>query len=268
MDLEIGDRVTRKSYNNDIVFKILNIDKDICYLKGENIRLFADSPLADLVKEEKRIIDNFGDNIDEEILSDRSEYFYLPAKILHCDGDEDYLKRCLKYYKEHKLKAIGKIIKEEDLPIKISKYLKEYNPDIVILTGHDSFHKNKDKNDLKNYRNSKYFCEAVKVARQYERNQDRLIIIAGACQSNYEELIKSGANFASSPKRINIHALDPAIIATTLALTNKQESIDLINLLGKTKYGPDGMGGVICNGLMYVGYPRWLKQLKAKLKIT
>ena len=83
-----------------------------------------------------------------------------------------------------------------------------------------------------------------------------MIIIAGACQSDYEDLIKAGATFASSPKRINIHALDPAIIATTLSLTKRTQVVDLISLLNKTKYGPDGIGGIECNGLMYVGYPR------------
>lgn len=65
------------------------------------------------------------------------------------------------------------------------------------------------------------------------------------------------ANFASSPKRINIHALDPAIIATSIALTEKGEVIDLLSVLNKTKYGADGIGGIKCNGLMFVGYPRW-----------
>ena len=74
--------------------------------------------------------------------------------------------------------------------------------------------------------------------------------------SNYEELIKAGADFASSPKRVNIHALDPAIIATTIALTERNKTVNLIELLGKTKYGKDGMGGLIVNGFMYVGYPR------------
>ena len=32
--------------------------------------------------------------------------------------------------------------------------------------------------------------------------------------------------------------------------------IDLINILQKTKYGSDGMGGIITKGTMYVGYPR------------
>ena len=90
----------------------------------------------------------------------------------------------------------------------------------------------------------------------YFIHYDKLKIIAGACQSNYEELIRAGANFASSPKRINIHALDPAIIATSIALTEKGEVIDLLSVLNKTKYGADGIGGIKCNGLMFVGYPR------------
>ncbi len=110
--------------------------------------------------------------------------------------------------------------------------------------------------DLNNYRNSSNFIKAVKKARIYEKSHEKLVIIAGACQSNYEELIKAGANFASSPKRINIHALDPAIIASTLALTEKNKEINLIELLDKTKYGHDGMGGIKCSGLMYVGFPR------------
>lgn len=254
--LKKGDLVTRKSYNNDIVFSILNIKDNICYLKGENIRLYADSDIEDLKIYDNSREDNFESDIEEKPL-DRSEYFYMPAKILHIDGDKDYLIRCLNYYKKYNLQAIGKICTEEELPIKIIKFLNEYNPDIVIITGHDAYYSKKGrKEDIKNYKNSKYFCEAVKKARIYEKNHDKLVIIAGACQSNYEELIKNGANFASSPKRVNIHALDPAIIATTIALTDKYQKIDLIQLLNKTKYGSEGIGGVIGNGLMYVGYPR------------
>ena len=53
MDLKIGDKVTRISYNHDIIFKILNIEDNISYLKGENIRLYADSPLEDLILYDK-----------------------------------------------------------------------------------------------------------------------------------------------------------------------------------------------------------------------
>lgn len=256
MNFKIGDFVTRQSYNNDIVFKIINIVDGIAYLKGNYIRLYADSPVSDLNMHKEKEIDTFAEKLEEENL-DRNGFFYLPARILHIDSDENYLNKCLNYYKKNKLQAVGKIVEEQDIPIKILKYLKEYNPDIVIITGHDAYYSKKnDKNNMNNYRNSKYFCEAVTKARNYEKNHDKLVIIAGACQSNYEELIKCGADFASSPKRVNIHALDPAIIATTIALTDKSKKLDLINLLNKTKYGSNGMGGLMGNGLMYVGYPR------------
>ena len=50
MLFNIGDLVTRNSYNNDVVFKIIDIDNDIAILKGVNIRLCADSKLDDLKK--------------------------------------------------------------------------------------------------------------------------------------------------------------------------------------------------------------------------
>ena len=184
-------------------------------------------------------------------------YFYLPAKIVHIDGDDEYLEKCLKFYRNANVHAIGKKVSEDKIYEQVPILLKEYKPDILIITGHDAYLKKKGKReDLANYKNSINFVKAVKSARKYEKSHDKLVIIAGACQSNYEELIKAGANFASSPKRVNIHALDPAIIAVSLALTERNKEIDLIELLDKTKYGSDGMGGIMCNGLMYVGYPR------------
>ena len=111
-------------------------------------------------------------------------------------------------------------------------------------------------NNLKAYKNSNNFIDAVKEARKFEKSHDKLIIIAGACQSDYEDLIKAGANFASSPKRINIHALDPAIIATRMSLADANQDIDLKSILEGTKYGKNGVGGVITKGTMYIGYPR------------
>ncbi len=260
MELKRGDLVTRKSYNHDTVFKITNIKNNIYYLKGIEVRLYADSVLEDL---EKYI---FSDSNVEEVVEkeeidnislDRNDYFYLPAKILHIDGDKDYLEKCLNYYKQKGVFAVGKKVVEEHIYESILPLLKEYKPDIVIITGHDAYYPKKGNiNDIKNYRNSANFIKAINVARKYEKSHDKLVIIAGACQSNYEELIKAGANFASSPKRVNIHALDPAIIATTLATTERNKEINLLELLDKTKYGESGMGGIKSNGLMYVGYPR------------
>ena len=257
MEINIGDFVTRNSYNNDTIFKVVDIKSDIAILKGVDIRLFADSKLSDLVKCEYV---NKDDEIECSLIIkeqlDRSEYFYLPAKVLHIDGDKDYLNRCLDFYKNANIYANGEHINERDLPNVIYKLLKKYKPDILIITGHDSINKSKDINDINNYKNSKNFVKSVFQAREYEKSHEKLVIIAGACQSDYEALIKAGANFASSPKRINIHALDPAIIAVNLALTERGTEINLIELLDKTKYGKDGMGGLKSTGMMYVGYPR------------
>jgi spore coat assembly protein len=256
--MKIGDLVTRNSYNNDLLFVITEVDDDICYLKGVNIRLIADAPMDDLKycegcdEEEIKFIENI-----KQMDLDRSDFFYLPGKILHIDGDSEYLDRCLKYYSDNNLMAMGICENEIDIPKNINTYLEEYNPSILVITGHDAYYKKKgNKDDINNYQNSSNFVKAIKEVRKYEKNQDKLIIVAGACQSNYEELIKAGANFASSPKRINIHALDPAIVAACLSFSNKNENIDIIKILDKTKYGPSGMGGIITKGSMYIGYPR------------
>lgn len=257
LDIKIGDFVTRISYNNDTIFKVVNIKQDLVILKGVDIRLFADSKVDDLIKcDYVNKDDEFFDSVILREDLDRSEYFYLPGKVLHIDGDSDYLNRCLEFYKKANIFAVGEHVKESDLPNITFKLLKKYKPDILIITGHDSINKNMDVNNLSNYKNSKNFVKAVFQAREFEKSHDKLVIIAGACQSDYEALIKAGANFASSPKRINIHALDPAIIAVNLALTERGQEINLIELLDKTKYGKDGIGGLKSNGMMYVGYPR------------
>ena len=153
--------------------------------------------------------------------------------------------------------AYGVCVDEESIHENIARYLSELNPDLVVITGHDAYYKRKgNKADIENYKNSGHFVQAVKAARNYEKSPDKLAIIAGACQSDYEELIKAGATFASSPKRVNIHALDPAILASSIALSDRNQVIDLISTIEKTKYGKDGVGGVITKGAMYVGYPR------------
>ena len=254
MLFNIGDIVTRTSYDNDIFFEIVDIKDNIAYLKGINIRLEADSILNDLIKvDNHNVIDD--ERITEDITNafnlDREEYFYLPGKILHIDGDESYLERCMNFYKKFNIMAYGVCLKEKDIEFEIKKYLEELNPDIVVITGHDAYYKKKN-----DYKNTKNFIDSVKIARSYEKSQDKLVIIAGACQSDYEELIKAGATFASSPKRINIHALDPAIIASYIALYDRNKVINIIEVLSKTKSGSDGMGGVAVKGSMYVGYPR------------
>ena len=244
---KIGDYVSRNKYNNDYIFKIIDIKDNIYYLLGVDIRLLVKTEENDLKEESiERNEDEILDLIDY-----RDDFFYLTPTILHIDSSKEYLDRCLKYYKKENLNAYGIVSKEKDMPNNIIKYLEDIKPDILVITGHDYYNKSKN-----TYQNSNNYIKTVKLARNYEKSYDKLKIFAGACQSNFEELIKNGANFASSPKRINIHALDPAIVASILALTEKTKEIDLIDMLNKTKSGPNGIGGIKCYGSMFVGYPK------------
>ena len=266
MLFKVGDYVTRNSYNNDTIFKIIEINENNAILKGVNVRLIADSDINDLVFCEKCEKDIEID--DDKLLErmelfrelNRDEYFYLPGKVLHIDADKEYLDRCMKFYKNMNVLSYGIVMKEKDVSSNIERYLNDIKPDILVITGHDAYNSKEydDYANNNNYKNSANFINAVHAARNYEKDQEKLIIIAGACQSNYEELIKAGSNFASSPKRINIHALDPAIVASSISLSTKGKPIDLIGILEKTKYGSSGIGGIITNGTMYVGYPRWI----------
>ena len=259
MDIKIGDYVTRISHNHDMIFKVTKIEEDICYLSGVNVRLCADSNMDDLIKTEYKVSDDNEEvnRIKDKHDLDRDDYFYLPGKILHIDGDQEYLDRCLKYYNKLNLMAMGICDSEQNISDNIKEYLEEYNPNILIITGHDAYYSKKgNQMDINNYKNSKYFVKAIKEARKCEKSHEKLIIIAGACQSNYEELIRAGANFASSPKRINIHALDPAIIAARMSLSDINKDIDLKEIINSTKYGKEGIGGIITKGTMYKGYPR------------
>ena len=130
----------------------------------------------------------------------------------------------MKFYKNLNVKAYGVKMNEKEVHEHILGWVHDYHPDIVVITGHDSYNKRKESS----YQNSPSFIKAVQQVREYEK----------------------------SPKRINIHALDPAIIASSIALSEKNKSIDLISLIEKTKYGSDGIGGIITMGTMYVGYPR------------
>ncbi len=255
MKYKKGDLLTRVSHNHDVVFKIINIVDNTYILKGIEIRLYADANEDDLKKFDQKINFERGIPINDERSND--DFFYMPPKILQLDGDSEFLKRCLNYYKENNIYAVGKKIKEENMGYHVINLLKKYQPNILVISGHDSYNKkSKDTTDIKNYKNSIYFIKAIKEARKYESDHNKLVIIAGACQSDYEDLIKAGATFASSPKRINIHALDPAIIASFISLYDRNKVVDLKEILSKIKSGSDGIGGIATKGSMFVGYPR------------
>lgn len=183
--------------------------------------------------------------------------FGIPGKILHIDGDSQYLDTCLKVYKQLNLIAYGEVVSEKNQPDVILDLVRKYKPDIVVLTGHDALLKGAtDYTDINSYRNSKYFVDAVLKLREYEPNYDDLIIFAGACQSFYERLLESGANFASSPNRVLIHCLDPVFICEKLAYTPIDKFIFIGDVLSNTITGFKGIGGLQTRGKYRQGYPK------------
>ncbi len=272
-----GDVVARKSYGKDIIFTVKNIintkKEKIAILKGFIDRIEADSSIEDLEIVDKQIIakkqadlhyklndkiikekENRGEDYRIGIVtpSSRNKEKIVTGKILHLDGDKKYSQKSYYYYKKLGLNAIVKNIPEYRQPRVIYKLLQAYNPDILVITGHDGMIKRgTDYNNIYNYRNSKYFIQTVKEARRYdlERNSN-LVIFAGACQSYFEAIISAGANFASSPARILIDFLDPLVIAEKIAFTEKYKYITIDDIAKELRDGKKGVSGIGANGKM------------------
>ena len=275
MQVKSGDYVTRRSYHKDIVFRVKQIFQDengvlSAVLKGVAIRLLADAPLDDLealAHAEAEKIRRREHGEDMELLLKRhrenrdlrgeDSFFDCPGMVLHLDGDREYMERCLEAYEKLGIPHAGLAVAERDQPEAVSYYLEKYHPEILVITGHDSLLKGaKDRNDLDRYRSSFYFAEAVKKARCYQPDRDALVIFAGACQSCYEELLRAGANFASSPKRVFIHIFDPVLVIEKVAFTSIKDIVTAEEAAEATVTGAEGIGGVETRGCFRRGFPR------------
>jgi spore coat assembly protein len=176
-------------------------------------------------------------------------YGEMLGTILHLDGDEGYLAECLAKYDELKIVANGYYINEEEQPLRVKELLLKHRPDVLVITGHDGM-KRDGGTEINNYYNSRYFIESVTKAREVAPDKDSLVIFAGACQSYYEALIEAGANFASSPKRINIHTFDPVRVAETIVQTSIKEVVSLTAVIEHSITKSEGVGGIESRGKM------------------
>ena len=272
----VGDIVARLSHQQDIYFRIHQINANLkgersAILKGLNLRLLADAPVSDLVSKRPVEVANYEREDNKMIYQklhkltcqrkadhdDQSEFFEIPGRVLQLDGDQDYLSQCIKTYRQMGIEAKGICKSEIEQPRVIYKILQENPTDILVLTGHDGFISGKiDFHSMESYRSSRYFVESVFEARRFQYNRDALVIFAGACQSNYEAILSAGANFASSPKRMLIHAFDPVFIVERIAFTPTDQIVSVKDILTHTITGTDGVGGVETRGQMRRGYPR------------
>jgi spore coat assemly protein len=278
-----GDLVTRKSYGGDLVFKIEQVERLRAVLRGIDYRLLADAPLTDLTsvnstavfeharsvtpqfRESMRRLEQY--RVDLQLKNQQafrekqkagSTYFEMPGKVLHVDGDPAYLRKSMQLYGELRVPAEGYYIPEPQMADGLYRLLPQVKPDIVVITGHDGIikvRKDRDINNLSHYKNSRNFVNAVQMARQYERSRDSLIIVAGACQSHFEALLQAGANFASSPARVLIHALDPLCIAAKVSYTSIKDTISMLDVMDLTVTGLEGLGGVDTKGSYRMGIP-------------
>jgi spore coat assembly protein len=265
-DFKVGDIVARKSYGNDVYFRISDIsvrsdESKVYLLRGILYRIFADSNGDDLVLQHPKQIQLHmkrgmsAGSVHRPVRGFlRPPAFFLrvrgrSGKILHIDSSSDYLDMCLKYYREANITVFGRVIPESEQPRHVGQLLASSGADILIVTGHDSIKKDTNKlNSLDSYRNSRYYIQSVTEARRYEPSLDRLCIFAGACQSYYEGIMEAGANFASSPGRILIHALDPAKVGDRVALTDSRAVVTPQQIASITQSGSKGIGGVRTRG--------------------
>ena len=259
-----GNIVARKSHNCDILFSVERIIRSssemaIAILKGITTRIVADAYLEDLVILDNKILNDSLRSLDVKI-EDRINGFLKKnkekdkernfidtkaGKILHLDGDRLYSEKSARYYRKMGLNAVVKNVAESKQHLIVKDYIDKYNPDILVLTGHDGMIKTGTKYaDLSNYRNSRYFAQAVMEARKIYPSSIKLAIFAGACQSFFEALISSGANFASSPGRILIDFMDPLIVAEKIAITNKNKFVTIKDIESELREGKKSIDGI------------------------
>lgn len=273
--LKKGDIVGRLSYDKDILFEITKIIKasnknEIYILKGITERIEADSTREDLEIVDKRTVqarvkklENKITNRIDNCLKTTKNYFenstktfrfnnekignkvIYTGKILHLDGDKRYSEKSMKYYKSLGLNAIVKNIPENKQAQVVQSLLERYNPDILVITGHDGMIKKGTAfNDIYNYRNSRHFINTVREARKWDSQGKKLAIFAGACQSYYEAIMSEGANFASSPGRIMIDFIDPLIVAERIATTDNTKYLSIKDIKDELRDGEEGVSGI------------------------
>lgn len=261
----IGDVVARRSYGGDTLFKVTSTiarsdGKKSYVLRGLLYRIEADAEEEDLVLQNKRFtymhmqrsLAEMGMYSPGRIpfnIQARNLRQGTPGLILHIDSSEDYLEMCMKYYRKSGIKAIGKVIDESEQPRFVRQLLESTKADIVVITGHDGIKKNATNlNSVDSYRNSKYYMQSTREARKFQPDFDKLCIFSGACQSYYEGIMGAGANFASSPGRVFIHALDPGKVGERVALTDSSRMVTAEQIARTTESGMKGIGGINTRG--------------------
>ncbi len=259
-----GDIVSLERQGQQLLYKVEKIDGDKVVLKGlfhrTSIVISREDSNLKVVNESDT--KNFADNAVKaneskikEILKERNNRLpknksFMKPKLLHIDADENYLAICMKFYEVMGIEANGYVFDEPTQPRQVRALLKKHAPDILVVTGHDIDRDDNQVYEVKDYENSTYYVETTKQARLYEHCKNGLVIIAGACQSDYERIMGAGANFASSPARIMIDVLDPSYISAIIAYTYFTDTVTPEEAVKYTTTKSKGFGGVETSGVL------------------
>lgn len=153
-NIKKGDIVARKSHKKDVIFVVdMIINNKVAILSGITTRLKADSSLDDLEivskaeviktynKIEKKLEDKINNKVKTYNILKRSNKIIYTGRILHLDGDKKYSEKSNMYYKKMGLKAIVRNIPENRQVNIANDLIDRYNPDIIVITGHDRYAK-------------------------------------------------------------------------------------------------------------------------------
>ena len=146
--VKTGDIVSRKSYNNDVVFIVNRVIKNkTAILTGLTTRLKADAYIEDLKILDKKEVEKSLKSIDSRIVQEtnskviqknsifvRTNKIIYTGRILHLDGDKRYSEKSNMYYKKMGLNAIVRNIPENRQANSVNTLIERYNPDILVVT--------------------------------------------------------------------------------------------------------------------------------------
>lgn len=175
MLMNIGDLVVRKSYGGDVTFRLEGLQSDGAIIKGTEFRLLADSPVDDLIQvpyepqsaktrqahvKAHQTLSRLQQNrmeqaernreglVQEWSVQQEPAYFEMPGKVLHLDGDPNYLKKSMNLYEQLRVPAEGQYVHESAMADTLYRLLPKVRPDIVVITGHDGVLKTRQPYDL------------------------------------------------------------------------------------------------------------------------
>ena len=129
---EENDLVIVLTDPKQIVYKIVRIEDNVIELVGYRTRTKIKTQIENLKKAPTELIDACH-NVDKKYKNffkrtrNKSKN-YLYGRILHIDGDQNYLESCLELYEEAGVHVVGIYMDEKELPIYIETIINKITP--------------------------------------------------------------------------------------------------------------------------------------------